>query len=125
MPCFSIKLFELRIISIGQTLRVSDYCRVHSFIAGSGAAKLEFKYFSCGDSKRRFFLSSWGYHIRGEVDHLAEDSCEAGTKTKMLGFRTSQGLLRTAGEEANLFRGHCRAGGGLGTLPGAPGVHRE
>jgi hypothetical protein len=33
-------------------------------------------------------------------------------------------LLRTAGGEVNLFRGRYRADGGLGTLPGAPGVHR-
>ncbi len=35
-------------------------------------------YFSCGDSRRGFFLSSWGYHIRGEVDHLVGASCESG-----------------------------------------------
>jgi hypothetical protein len=83
-------------------------------------------YFSCGDSRRGFFLSSWGYHIRGEVDHLVGASCESGANTNMSGSRISQGLLvlRTAGGEANLFRGHHRAGGGLGTPQGAPGVHR-
>jgi hypothetical protein len=43
---------------------------------------------------------------------------------KMWGSRTSQGLLRTVGGEVNLFRGHHRAGEGLGTPQGAPGVHR-
>jgi hypothetical protein len=76
-------------------------------------------------AKGDFFISSRGYHIGGKVGHLAEDSCEAGTKTKMVDALTSQGLLRTAGGEVNLFRGHYRAGEGLGTPQGAPGVHRE
>ncbi len=60
----------------------------------------------------------------GGPDHLEGASCESGIKTKMAGPRTSQGLLRTAGGEVNLFRVCYRAGGGLGTPPGAPGVHR-
>ncbi len=96
---------------------------------------LKFKYFSRSlklpalAKAEGDFFSSEGYRITlgGKVDHLVEDSCEAGTKTKMSGSRISQGLLvlRTAGGEVNLFRGYYRAGGGLGTLPGAPGVHRE